>query len=410
MAESLGDKLRRRAHEAADSGGHLSDAEMAWYQNEQARQLAERDAAEQEALAREMAIRRMMLEQQRAQAAQPEPVVREDLSPTIANAEKLPSAMAGREADATFARALFSRDSRPPEMSVPSDTDYAPARTSRTEAFLAGIDPRRGLANLGAVAMLPVDAVEALLDRLRGTQSPSRFKQSASGLSQLMGAGEIPQSRAASEYDKYEAAGELVNPANFIPLGRGAKAASEAAPELRTIASAQRALPAPSPLRQIEAVRSAEPAAIGYSEPLRITQKGRQMPLFSNEEIAALGNPRVNPGRINGPTNAQLKSDLSAAYMTSPDIQHKGRLKRLVPYIDSLGDTSEVPYSAVLKSIQREYMKPLGRKPAAPREPEQMSFQLGEGYRPAKPQYKLIDPWGQNYDSVPVLYRNGGPV
>jgi hypothetical protein len=130
------------------------------------------------------------------------------------------------------------------------------------------------------------------------------------------------------------------------------------------------------------------------------------MPLFTPEQAPRVERP------MQGPSNAHLRTELrEAAAQPGVGIDRLGRLRRLDKEIQGFGDTSNLPRDVVMRELQRLYKQPFAKKNVGGlKQAQQMSLSLPERGRKARPQYNLIDPWGESYSSVPVMYRSGGQV
>lgn len=101
-----------------------------------------------------------------------------------------------------------------------SESKVAPAFSSFDEAVEAGGDLRLGLGQLIASPLMVTDIVEAGLDKLRGVQSPNRFRQVSNAVSKVLGGPEEPDMRLEGPHDMQFLAASLANPVNFLPAGK----------------------------------------------------------------------------------------------------------------------------------------------------------------------------------------------
>lgn len=101
-----------------------------------------------------------------------------------------------------------------------SESKVAPAFSSFDEAVEAGGDLRLGLGQLIASPLMVTDIVEAGLDKLRGVQSPNRFRQVSNAISKVLGGPEEPDMRLEGPHDMQFLAASLANPVNFLPAGK----------------------------------------------------------------------------------------------------------------------------------------------------------------------------------------------
>lgn len=94
-----------------------------------------------------------------------------------------------------------------------------PSYTDELGALKYNLDPRLGLAQMVALPALAYDLGEGVVDAMRGTSSPSRFRQYANDVSKVLGGSPMPNTTA---HWRGELAGNLINPANFLqgPLTR----------------------------------------------------------------------------------------------------------------------------------------------------------------------------------------------
>lgn len=101
-----------------------------------------------------------------------------------------------------------------------SESKAAPAFGSFEEAVEAGGDLRLGLGQLLASPLMVTDIAEAGLDKLRGVQSPNRFRQVSNAISKALGGPEEPEVRLEGSHDMQFLAASLANPVNFLPAGK----------------------------------------------------------------------------------------------------------------------------------------------------------------------------------------------
>jgi hypothetical protein len=101
-----------------------------------------------------------------------------------------------------------------------TESKVAPAFASFDEAVGAGGDLRQGLGQLIASPLMVTDIAETGLDKLRGVQSPSRFRQVSNAISKALGGPEEPDVRLEGTHDMQFLAASLANPANFLPAGK----------------------------------------------------------------------------------------------------------------------------------------------------------------------------------------------
>ena len=85
-------------------------------------------------------------------------------------------------------------------------------------------------------------------------------------------------------------------------------------------------------------------------------------------------------------------------------------LRRLGGDIANFGDLTGIPRDVVMRNLQTAFKRPFPKKGGLSAAAEQQSLSLPERGRVAKRQDILIDPWGESYSSVPVLFKNGGYV
>ena len=132
-------------------------------------------------------------------------------------------------------------------------------------------------------------------------------------------------------------------------------------------------------------------------------------PMPTEQMSLGLDMPTPAPRADFGVSRGQLEAELRDAIAATPgDINRVARLRRLGGDIANFGDLTGIPRDVVMRNLQTAFKRPFPKKGGLSAAAEQQSLSLPERGRVAKRQYMLIDPWGESYSSVPVLFKNGG--
>jgi hypothetical protein len=382
--DSLLDEIRRRANEMADMGvqstyGYGDDialqekmnAERAAVEAEQARQALR---AEYEALARQYeGYNQNLRNEERRLYNTPRPVQKAD------------------PRDEMFFRALAAGapidEDALQEMTEGSNFRATQPRRSTAEALREGAI--NAPAYLAALPALPYDLGEFVVDQLRGTRSPNRMTQMASVVKEAMGGDRIPQAyeRSSSEGIREglaEAMGEAVNPLSLLAglPRRVQRVAERAYPMMRDAAHTLRAPPEPNHIqypREVVRKRSLPPELLNdRTWPPEMTP--RMLDEFEGVRVPGWG-PKAKYD-IPGPEPLGPVDGLY--YHQGLDNDLRGAAKAA----DSLMDPSY--YDNLMSALSESMRVDLPPK--------------------ARPQYKLLSPYGNMVDELPVSFRNGGSV